>query len=118
MAAANESIDIKEEKKQDVLVIRLIGRLDAITASDAERKILSIIDRGEVKLLLDFRHVEYISSAGMRVLLAIAKKLRGLSGKLVLCSVNPRVMDVLKMSGFDHVMDLQKDEQEALTKFR
>ena len=118
MAISNENIDIKLEKKQDVLVIRLLGRLDAITAGEAEKRILITIDNGEKNLLLDFQHVEYISSAGMRVLLSIAKRLRGLSGKLVLCSINTRVMDILKMSGFDHVIDLQQDEHEALTKFR
>lgn len=118
MAASDEMIDIKEEKNDDVLVIRLKGRLDAITSVEAEKRVLESIDKGDKKLLLDFLNIEYISSAGMRMLLSIAKKMRSVSGKLVLCSVNTRVMDVLKMSGFDHVMDLQKNEQDALTKFR
>lgn len=118
MAASDEMIDIKEEKNQDVLVIRIKGRLDAMTSAEAERRVLNVIEHGDKKLLLDFLNVEYISSAGMRMLLTVAKKLKNLSGKLVLCSVNTRVMDVLKMSGFDHVIDLQNDELEALTKFR
>lgn len=117
MAAADDTIDIKDEKKRDILIIRLNGRLDAITSGEAEKKVLDFIDKGDKKLLLDFLKVDYISSAGMRMLLSVAKKLRSVSGKLVLCSINTRVMDVLKMSGFDHVMDLQNSENEALAKF-
>lgn len=118
MAAANENVEIKAEKKGEVFVIRLNGRLDAITSAETERKILGYVEQGEIKILLDFEHVDYISSAGMRVLLAVAKKLRALNGRLVLCAVNTRVLDVLRMSGFDHVMDLQNNEIEALAKFR
>ncbi len=114
----DETIEIKKEKKQDVLIVSFTGRFDAITSDDIERELLNCIDRGEKKLLLDFSNVNYISSAGMRVLLAVAKKLRSVSGKLVLCSINSRVQDVLKMSGFEQVMDLEINENDALNKFR
>lgn len=51
------------------------------------------------------------------MLLSTIKKLKGLSGKLVVCSVTNNVMDVLKMSGFDHVLELSKNEEDALKKF-
>jgi anti-anti-sigma factor len=118
MTTSDENIDIKKEKKQDVLVLRLNGKLDAMNSVEIEKQISHIIDGGEKKLLLDFHHVDYVSSAGMRMLLMVAKKLRRVSGKLVLCTMNSRVMEVLKMSGFDHLMDLESNETEALIKFR
>ncbi|KIC71337.1 STAS domain-containing protein [Candidatus Protochlamydia amoebophila] len=110
-------VSIKEELKGDVLVLRMQGRLDAISSPSAERKVFDYINNGQHNLLLDFSGIDYLSSAGMRMLLSITKKLKTLSGKLVLCLVTVNVMDVLKMSGFDHVLELVQSEEEALKKF-
>ncbi|MBA2369185.1 MAG: STAS domain-containing protein [Candidatus Protochlamydia sp.] len=110
-------VNVKEDAKGDVLVLRMSGRLDAISSPVAERKVFDYINNGKHNLLLDFAGVDYLSSAGMRMLLSITKKLKTLSGKLVLCSITVNVMDVLKMSGFDHVLELAKTEEDALRKF-
>jgi anti-anti-sigma factor len=110
-------IHVKEEAKGDVLVLRMQGRLDAVSSPTAERQVFDFINNGQHKLLFDFAGVDYLSSAGMRMLLSVTKKLKTLSGKLVLCSVTTNVMDVLKMSGFDHVLELTKTEEDALRKF-
>lgn len=110
-------VNIKEEIKGDILVLRISGRLDAISSPTAERKVFDYINKGQYKLLLNFSGVDYLSSAGMRMLLSVTKKLKALSGKLVLCSVTSNVMDVLTMSGFDHVLELTKTEEDGLRKF-
>jgi anti-anti-sigma factor len=110
-------VDVKMEKKGAVLILKMKGRLDAISSPGAEKKVFECINSGEVNLLLDFEGIDYLSSAGMRMLLSTTKKLKGLSGKLVLCNVNQNVMDVLKMSGFDHVLELCNDQETALQKF-
>lgn len=110
-------VDIKEEKVGDVLVLRFFGRLDALSTPEAEKKVFQLIDRGNAKILMDFGSVDYISSAGMRMLLAVTKKLKALSGRLILCSITTNVMDVFKMSGFDHVLDLSATQADALKKF-
>ena len=112
-----ELIGLQEEKSGDVLIVRIKGRLDAISASNAEKKVFDLINHGQNKLLFNFAEVDYLSSAGMRMLLSTTKKLKTLSGKLVVCSVTTNVMDVLRMSGFDHVLDLSKNEEDALKKF-
>ncbi|EFB41822.1 hypothetical protein pah_c022o117 [Parachlamydia acanthamoebae str. Hall's coccus] len=66
---------------------------------------------------MDFSEVSYLSSAGMRMLLSTSKKLKAFSGKLVLCCVTPNVMDVLKMSGFDHVLEITTSKELALSAF-
>lgn len=113
----NGMVGIKEEVKGDVLVLRLSGRLDAVSSPHAEKKVFDYINKGQQKLLIDFSGVDYLSSAGMRMLLSISKKLKTLSGKLVLCSLTMNVMDVLKMSGFDHVLELVVTEEDGLRKF-
>lgn len=110
-------VDVKMDKKGDVLILRLRGRLDAVSSPPTEKKVFECINSGENKLVLDFGGVDYLSSAGMRMLLSTTKKLKGLSGKLVLFGITNNVMDVLKMSGFDHVLELYKTEEDALRKF-
>lgn len=110
-------IDIKEDVKGDVLILHMQGRLDAISSPTAEHKLFDYINSGQNKLLLDFSGVDYLSSAGMRMLLSTTKKLKALDGKLVVYAVTPNVMDVLKMSGFDHVLDLVKTEEDGLRRF-
>lgn len=110
----NGLIELKDEKKGEVLILRAAGRLDAISSPIAEHAIFDFITEGWHKLLLDFSKVEYLSSAGIRMLLSITKKLRTLSGKLVVYGVTPNVMDVLKMSGFDHVLEMSDSEEEGM----
>lgn len=110
-------VDVKEDKKGGVLILRIKGRLDAISSPIAEKRVFEFINQGESKLLLDFGGVDYLSSAGMRMLLSTTKKLKTQSGTLVLCCVTNNVLDVLKMSGFDHVLELYKTEEDALKRF-
>ncbi len=110
-------ISIKEEVKEDLLILRLNGRLDAVSSPNAEKKVFDYLNAGHSKLLLDLGGVDYLSSAGMRMLLSVSKKLRSISGRVVLFSVIPNVMDILKMSGFDHVLDIALTEEDALHLF-
>lgn len=107
---------LKEEIKNGVLVLKISGRLDAITTPSIERKIFEQIHQGHTKILIDFSELDYLSSAGMRMLLSITKKLKNV-GKVILCSVNDNVLDVLKMSGFDRVLDIENTEEIALRKY-
>ena len=117
MATVEGIIDFKEEKKGDVLVLKLTGKLDAVSSPTAEKKIFESIHNGQIKLLLDFSGVSYLSSAGMRMIFSTAKKLKTSAGKLVVCGITPNVLDVLKMSGFDHVLEITKTEEEGLHRF-
>lgn len=110
-------VDLKEEQRGDVLILRIRGRLDAISAPAAEKKIFESIDKSEYKILIDMSGVNYLSSAGMRMLLSTSKRLRALSGKLYLSGLTVSVLDVLRMSGFDHVLDLFESEEEAFRQF-
>ncbi len=113
----NGVTELRSDIKGDVLVLRFSGRLDALTTPDLEKQVHQFIDRGQHKLLLDFSGVDYISSAGMRMLLATTKKLKSLSGQMILCAMSVNVMDVFKMSGFDHVLQISPNETEALSRF-
>lgn len=111
------AIHVKEDRVGDILILRFQGRLDALSTPETEKKVLAHIGQGSNKILLDFGGVDYISSAGMRMLLTTTKKLKSVAGQLVVCSITTNVMDVFKMSGFDHVLDLSTSEEEGLQKF-
>jgi anti-sigma B factor antagonist/stage II sporulation protein AA (anti-sigma F factor antagonist) len=117
MGTAESTIDLREERKSGVLIVRIRGRLDALSSPIAERKVFESINKGEQKLLLDFAGVTYLSSTGMRMLLSTTKKMKSLPGRIAVCSLTTNVMDVLKMSGFDHVLELFKSEEDALRHF-
>lgn len=86
----------------DVTVIRLIGRLDSAQSPPLERALRELLDGGAGKLLLDLSALDYISSAGLRVVLLAGKALRGRKppGRLLLAGVRGMVKEVFEMSGF------------------
>jgi anti-sigma B factor antagonist/stage II sporulation protein AA (anti-sigma F factor antagonist) len=107
-------MEAQVEEKGDVVVIRVQGRLDAASSPQLEKKVNSIIDSGHFKLILNFAGVEYLSSAGMRLMLSVSKKLKHLEGKVVACNLSEDVMDVIKMAGFHQVLELYPTEEESL----
>lgn len=116
-SSMNGVIELRNDLKGDVLILKFFGRLDALTTPDLEKQVFHLIDRGQHKLLLDFTGVDYISSAGMRMLLSMTKKLKNVAGQMVLCSPAVNVMDVFRMSGFDHVLQISPSESEGLSRF-
>jgi len=103
------------EEKGDVVVIRVDGRLDAASSPQLEKKIQSVIDAGHFKLLLNFSGLDYLSSAGMRLILSVSKKLKNLEGKLVACNLSDEVMEVIKMAGFHQVLEIYPSEEESFS---
>lgn len=110
-------LHIELEEIEQTIVLRLDGRLDAATSSILERKLNSLIDEQHFRLALDFAGVDYLSSAGMRVLLSASKKLYNKQGALVLFSVSSDVEEIFKMAGFDRILSIFSTEKEALQVF-
>ncbi|MCH9624908.1 MAG: putative anti-sigma factor antagonist BtrV [Chlamydiales bacterium] len=106
-------MDTQIEEKGDVIVVRVKGRLDAASSPQLEKKINSIIESGHFKLVLNFQDVDYLSSAGMRLMLSVSKKLKHLEGKVVACQLSEDVMDVIKMAGFHQVFEIYPSEEES-----
>ncbi len=110
-------LNIQIEEGQGIILVRVEGRLDAASAPLLEKKLVEQVEGGKTKLLLDFAKVNYLSSAGMRLLLSTTKKLKGVSGGLHLCSVSEEVMEIIKMAGFERIILIFPTEQEALQAF-
>lgn len=93
------------------------GNLDTNTAPDAETAINKLLDDGARKILINFENLNYISSAGLRILLGTAKKMKSISGTLIICSLNQTVQEVFDISGFSTILSLAANETDALASF-
>jgi anti-anti-sigma factor len=100
---------------EDICEVRPKGRLDSASGPAFEKDLLSRIDEGRRRLLLDFAELQYISSAGLRIVLLAAKKMKGAGGKLALCSLNPQIAEVFEISGFSHILDIHPSRESALS---
>lgn len=93
-------MNLEQERREDILILRPRGRLDSSSSPELERLLTEQLDAGSQRLVLDFSDLEYISSAGLRVVLLAGKKLRASKGKMVLASLQDMVREVFDMSGF------------------
>ena len=100
-----------------VKILEFEGNLDTNTSPDAEAKINELIAAGSLQLLANFEKLNFISSAGLRVLLATAKQLRAAGGDLRICALNPTVQEVFDISGFGSILNVCSSESEALSSF-
>ena len=95
---------IAKQTSGDTLTVTLDGRLDTITSPDLEQTLTDLA--GVKHLVLDFSKISYISSAGLRVLLALQKRM-GVQGDMVVRHVDKMVMEVLEMSGFVDILTIE-----------
>jgi anti-sigma B factor antagonist/stage II sporulation protein AA (anti-sigma F factor antagonist) len=107
-------LHISLEEIDRKIIVRIDGRIDASSAPILERKLLQLIDEEHPLLLLDFTRVDYLSSAGMRVLLSATKKLKSKKGDLLIFAMNEDVLEIVRMAGFDRILHLCSSEKEAL----
>jgi len=110
-------MDILETKHDDISIFKITGRLDSNTSPGLEERILSSIEKGSSKLILDFENLDYISSAGLRVINKTTKQLKNSEGKLVLCSMQDYIKEVFEITGFDSFLPITTNCDEALLKF-
>ena len=110
-------MDISSEITDNITVVRLMGNLDTNTSTDAQDYLNKAIDEGASKVVVCFDKVDFVSSAGLRVLLATAKKLGGGGGALRVCGLNETVAEVFEISGFSTILNVFPSETEALAGF-
>jgi anti-anti-sigma factor len=91
-------------KEKGRFIITVTGRMDAVTAPEFETRVLDWIHAGETHLIVDLGGLEYISSAGLRSILTIAKNLKTQQGQMVLCALRNTVKEVFEISGFSTII--------------
>lgn len=97
-----------------ITVYTPVGRIDSGNAPAAEQEVLSRIEATGPWLVIDLSRIDYLSSAGLRVLLVAAKTCRAAHGSVVIQQPSPAVAEVLQISGFDKILPLVASREEAL----
>jgi len=107
-------MEMRTRKENNAAVVSLAGKMDATTAPEYEKGLVQLIAAGELRLVVDFQGVEYISSAGLRSILATAKILKGKAGRILFANVRGTVREVFDISGFDSIFKLYESVDAAL----
>jgi anti-sigma B factor antagonist len=98
-------LKIEKNKNDAALTIALEGRLDTNTSPQLEKELKDEID-GVTSLTFDFKALEYISSAGLRVLLS-AQKIMNKQGSMKITNVNSEIMEIFEVTGFSDILDIE-----------
>jgi anti-anti-sigma factor len=110
-------MELKTSEQEGVKIIHIEGSLDGNTVNDAQEKVMPLLGTA-VKMVLDLKNCVYVSSAGLRLLLMVAKTLASQQGVLVLSGVNPEIMDVMEMTGFSSFFKTFDSVSAAVEAFR
>ena len=102
-------MNIKTEKQGNKMTVNINGRLDTMTAPEMESKVLGNLD-GIEELILDLSELSYMSSAGLRVILACQKKINAAQGSMVVKNVNELIMDIFDATGFIDILTIENEE--------
>ncbi len=107
-------MQIDTRQVDGMTVIDMVGRLDTSTSGGAYDEMVAIAKSGVTKVVLNLDKMEYVSSAGLRVFLTVAKLLKSSMGELKICHANGVVKEVLEVSGFNHLIDIYDEEKDAV----
>lgn len=110
-------MNIQTTERDGFPVVRIEGNLDTNTAPTAQGHFDQLLQDGKDHLVVDCTELNYISSSGLRVLLATAKKLRKTKGRLHICCLNETVEEVFEISGFMSIFSVFEDVDSALDDF-
>jgi anti-anti-sigma factor len=99
---------------EGICVLRPEGRLDGATSPVFESDVSKVVAGDASKLLLDMAGLNYISSAGLRIVLQAAKQMKTKGGRLALCSLKEQIKEVFDISGFSGILDISPTQEEAM----
>lgn len=110
-------MDITDSYTDNLVIIKLSGDIDALTAPKITEHIRGHITKGNINLVTDLREVEYTSSAGLRMMLAAVKETRSKNGDMRLANIQPDVLKVLTLTGFNNILKIFPDVDAAVESF-
>lgn len=114
----SNNFDISNANRNGIELIRIKGFLDAHTAQMLEKSIEDLVRGGKTKIVVNFKDLEYISSAGLGVFMVFIEEIRNDGGDIKLVELKPKVFTVFDLLGFPMLFDILHTEEEAFTKFQ
>lgn len=110
-------IDINVSNRDSVTLVEASGRVDSMSANQFGEALSTQIDGGHLSLVLDLSGVDYMSSAGLREIVAALKKVKRASGDLRIAQPSERVREVLEMAGLDTIFQIYGTQDEAVQSY-
>ncbi len=110
-------MDISVRKSDQISIVSIAGSIDALTADRITGCIDERISSGENQMVIDLSEVEFMSSAGLRIILGALKEIRKRGGNLCIAGAQAGVKRVLKMSGFPKILKIYNNIDNAIAQF-
>lgn len=110
-------MDISERTHRDLWILKITGSLDAVTSTPLEKRILEQLDLGIKAIAFDLSSLAYVSSAGIRVFLLAAKKMKSNNAWLRFCGLSPEVKQIFDLTGLSFRIDILPSIDAALQQF-
>jgi len=107
-------MNIIESKQGDITILKAEGKLDASSSPELDKRISSLVESGTKQIALDLAGLDYVSSAGLRVFLSAAKRLKQAHGKLALANLSAQVQQIFDIAGFESILPIFKTLNEAV----
>jgi len=107
-------MNIQITESNNFAIVSVEGRIDITNAIEFEKKMIEIIEEGHSRIILDCSELQYISSSGLRVLLAVRKKISSLNGMFRLCTLQPLLIEIFNISGFSSIFSVFIDKKTAM----
>ena len=111
-------MDINATKEGNILISKPLGRLDGTNSRDFEEALKTELSQEELSLIIDLEDLIYISSAGLRAILLLAKTLNSKGRKLALCSLSDQILEVFEISGFNKVIPIHSNRDAAISSLK
>jgi anti-anti-sigma factor len=111
-------MDVRQNTVQGVTVLEVVGRVDSTTAPELQDQLSSVMPGPQTRVLVDFSRLEYISSAGFRILLIAAKRANETGGRLALCGVSGKVRQLFDLGGFLDLFTIAVSREEGVAALR
>jgi anti-sigma B factor antagonist len=108
---------ISSRKVGEAVVVMIEGNLDTNTSPNAQTYLNNLVALGSKKILLNFENTNYVSSAGLRVVLQMGQMMKKNEGDLRLCNFNPTVREVFEITGFTSIFNIFDSENESMEGF-
>jgi anti-sigma B factor antagonist len=107
-------MEMMTRKRENTVIVSVAGRMDTVSAPPFDKKLETLMAEGDTCILIDFKDLEYMSSAGLQTILATAKKLERINGEIILLHLAGAVKEVFEISGFNHIFRSFDNEDAAL----
>ena len=111
-------MDVKRDQDSDITILSVTGRVDSSNAKGFEGKVLPELEGEQIGLIIDFSSLEYISSAGLRVILMAAKTAQKAQLSFAICALNEEITELFSITGFDSIINIEGTREAAISTAR